>query len=801
MSSKIAANLSSGIERQLLVDVSELCQRDSATGVQRVVRSYLQQLLAAPPKDFVVRPVYASLENGYRYANKFTHELLRNDCPIQQDSLITFQRGDVFFGLDMQHHVQLRHQEMFFAMQAAGVTVKFMVYDLLPIQFPNLFADSKANELHKELMRLIVNLDEAICISKATAEALMRWVKSEKVSSAKNFKVSWLHMGSDFLKTGPSTEDPGVIQECLKKIAQRPSFLWVSTIEPRKGQDLLLDAFEELWKAGHEFNLLFVGQQGWKVDELAQRINNHAESNKRLFWLQGISDEFLEKVYACCTCLIAASLNEGFGLPLIEAARHKLPILARDIPVFREVAGQGAYFFQADRPEELTVHILNWMDLYKKGKHPQSSQIRWSTWKKSSEKLKTILTLKNYSPRQLFLDISELIQRDAGSGIQRVVWNILRELIKKPPRGFRVEPVYAEIDRDYLYARSFCKKMGQGFPENVLDEPIEFAPGDIFFGLDMQPQVQRAKAEFYQHLRRVGVKTAFLVHDLLPLKLPWAFPVGTQGGFEEWLSVVAQADQVICVSQSVAKDLHDWIRKKSKETFKDYPKIDWSHNGVSFQKKTIKFHTPQDQTSDGLCNFTCPTFLMVGTIEPRKGHAQILEAFELLWHEGVQISLLIIGKQGWMVEDLVEKIKTHPLICKQLFWLPRVSDEELQTAYRQSTCLIAGSFGEGFGLPLIEAAHYQLPILARDIDVFREVAGPYAEFSTGSTSEEWAAVIKKWLQKYQKNKYIKSTNLKYLSWSDSVKNLKEILEKKNTLNEKQENNRDSGFKNKMVSSD
>ncbi|NBT86251.1 MAG: glycosyltransferase family 1 protein, partial [Alphaproteobacteria bacterium] len=318
VSSKIAANLSSGIERQLLVDVSELCQRDSATGVQRVVRSYLQQLLAAPPKDFVVRPVYASLENGYRYANKFTHELLRNDCPIQQDSLITFQRGDVFFGLDMQHHVQLRHQELFFAMQAAGVTVKFMVYDLLPIQFPNLFADSKANELHKELMRLIVNLDEAICISKATAEALMRWVKSEKVSSAKNFKVSWLHMGSDFLKTGPSTEDPGVIQECLKKIAQRPSFLWVSTIEPRKGQDLLLDAFEELWKAGHEFNLLFVGQQGWKVDELAQRINNHAESNKRLFWLQGISDEFLEKVYACCTCLIAASLNEGFGLPLIE---------------------------------------------------------------------------------------------------------------------------------------------------------------------------------------------------------------------------------------------------------------------------------------------------------------------------------------------------------------------------------------------------------------------------------------------------------------------------------------------------
>jgi glycosyltransferase involved in cell wall biosynthesis len=169
---------------------------------------------------------------------------------------------------------------------------------------------------------------------------------------------------------------------------------------------------------------------------------------------------------------------------------------------------------------------------------------------------------------------------------------------------------------------------------------------------------------------------------------------------------------------------------------------------------------------------------MVGTIEPRKGYAQILESFEILWHEGVQISLLIIGKQGWMVEDLVEKIKTHPLLYKQLFWFPRVSDEDLQTAYRQSTCLIAGSFGEGFGLPLIEAAHFQLPILARDIDVFREVAGTCAEFCVGSSPEMWATAIKGWLQKYQIKKHVKSTNLKYFSWSESVKYLKKILEKK-----------------------
>ncbi|MDZ7598485.1 MAG: glycosyltransferase [Desulfobacterales bacterium] len=72
-----------------------------------------------------------------------------------------------------------------------------------------------------------------------------------------------------------------------------------------------------------------------------------------MFWLQGISDEYLEQVYACA-CLVAASLNEGFGLPLIEAARHRVPIIARDIPVFREVAADCAFIFD-EKPRDLTA--------------------------------------------------------------------------------------------------------------------------------------------------------------------------------------------------------------------------------------------------------------------------------------------------------------------------------------------------------------------------------------------------------------------------------------------------------------
>ena len=81
------------------------------------------------------------------------------------------------------------------------------------------------------------------------------------------------------------------------------------------------------------------------IPTIVEKLRHHPELGKRLFWLEGISDEYLEKVYATCVCLIAASEDEGFGLPLIEAARHRIPILARDIPVFREVAGDHASYF------------------------------------------------------------------------------------------------------------------------------------------------------------------------------------------------------------------------------------------------------------------------------------------------------------------------------------------------------------------------------------------------------------------------------------------------------------------------
>ena len=120
-------------------------------------------------------------------------------------------------------------------------------------------------------------------------------------------------------------------------------------------------------------------------------MRHHPELNKRLFWLEGVSDEYLEKVYVASSCLIAASEGEGFGLPLIEAAKHKLPIIARNIPVFREVAGEHAFYFEGLDSKCLADAIQVWTSLYLKNEHPKSEELPWLSWTKSAEQLKEVL--------------------------------------------------------------------------------------------------------------------------------------------------------------------------------------------------------------------------------------------------------------------------------------------------------------------------------------------------------------------------------------------------------------------------
>lgn len=373
--------------KQLLVDVTELYHRDARTGIQRVVRSILNELFCQLPDGYDIRPVYGDKVEGFRYTGKFHPDGADEPWegqPVEAGS------GDVFLGLDLAAHLFPEVEQQLEAFRLAGARVYYVVYDIIPLRYPHFSVAGITQAFDVWLRGVARCADGLICISEAVAQDVAAWLR-EQASGAPLPKISHFHLGADIERSTPTRGLPADASVTLARIDAGTSFLMVGTVEPRKGHEEVLDGFDQLWKAGLDVNLVIVGKQGWKIDRFAQQIRRHREYGNHLFWLEGVSDEYLEAIYRASTCLIAASQCEGFGLPLIEAAQHKLPIIARDIPVFREVAAEHAFYFEGKTPDALSKAITKWLDLYAEGKHPRSDELPWISWMQSSKQLLEIL--------------------------------------------------------------------------------------------------------------------------------------------------------------------------------------------------------------------------------------------------------------------------------------------------------------------------------------------------------------------------------------------------------------------------
>ncbi len=392
--------------RQLLVDVSAIARHDLQTGIERVVRAQLNALLAAPPPGCRVEPVYLSQEAGawhYRYAREYTQRLLGISATNLVDEAVDVEADDIFYSPDFYPDgvIAAAASGLYARWRALGVELSFLVHDLLPILRPEFFPE-QADQLHGRWLACVAaNADRLVCISGAVADEVRQQLAGGGNDALPPPEIAVVHHGADIEASVPSSGLPDGALDCLQRLAATPAFLMLGTIEPRKGHLQTLAAFERLWRDGSPVKLVIVGREGWTalapaqrrtIPAIVARLRHHPELGRRLFWLEGISDEYLAKVFAACACLIIASEGEGFGLPLIEAARRGLPIIARDLPVFREVAQDHAYYFKGHSGEELATAIGDWLALDARGAAPSSTAIRWRTWAQNAAELVALLT-------------------------------------------------------------------------------------------------------------------------------------------------------------------------------------------------------------------------------------------------------------------------------------------------------------------------------------------------------------------------------------------------------------------------
>jgi len=360
---------------RLLVDVSAIVRHDAQTGVQRVVRAVWTELQRGDGDGYQLVPVYATNKHGYSYAPP---DFLDHRSVLTKPRPVTVSAGDKFLGLDLSAHFLPKYRSQVQAWRANGASIHLVVYDLLPILRPDWFNKATVSHFRKWFAVLANDADQAICISKQVSSDLRSHLRSLKRTT--KLRIANMTLGGDISASRPSSGVSPDVQLLIDRLKSRAAILMVGTIEPRKGYDAAIAAFEHLWQSigGEAPDFVIVGKAGWKTRALQSRIRNHPEHNHRLHWLEGVSDEGLCMLYDSCIGLCMASRGEGFGLPLVEAVSHRLHVLARDLPVFREQALPNVLYFEDDDPVKLGGRLMELAALGAKGRPPTPNLPSWS---------------------------------------------------------------------------------------------------------------------------------------------------------------------------------------------------------------------------------------------------------------------------------------------------------------------------------------------------------------------------------------------------------------------------------------
>jgi len=371
--------------RRILLDVSFTNRIDYKSGIQRVVRNIAKELDRCDHPNLSMIPVV--IENGqWRYADDMARRL-KFHTPPPADPSIRPNNRDTLILIDSGWAMLPEYEKMLHSVSPSGLRIVSVIYDLIPLQLPEVVDPYNALAFRNWLNLLLPYSHQFACISEAVADDLRSFLAEPQNAAFAQIPVSAFHLGASGEEMNPLP--PKHLSSRVKTFAESAenTFLMVGTLEPRKGYDCCLEAFEKLIETGADASLCIVGKYGWSAENTRRKIVTHPEFGRRLFWMEGVDDAELTGLYSSSDCLIAASLAEGFGLPLVEAAQRGIPIICSDLPVFREVCGEHATYFKCNDPSDL-VHVWSrWIEDKKRGTAIASSGISWLSLEQSARQL------------------------------------------------------------------------------------------------------------------------------------------------------------------------------------------------------------------------------------------------------------------------------------------------------------------------------------------------------------------------------------------------------------------------------
>lgn len=244
-------------------------------------------------------------------------------------------------------------------------------------------------------------------------------------------------------------------------------------------------------------------------------------------------------------------------------------------------------------------------------------------------------------------------------------------------------------------------------------------------------------------LRGSGARSAVLVADVLPVLRPEWFDGVLVRDFAHYLDGhLEHSDLFLCISERTRADLLEVARVRGVGRDLDARVIPL---GADIADAASRVDRTDVTAGTDLRAPIGRYMLMVGTIEPRKNQKLAVEVFDALAPRHPDLGLVLVGKRGWKVDELIRTIEDHPELGRRLLWLEEVDDLRLSRLYRDAWLTLTPARYEGLGMSVTESLQAGTPVIASTAGALPEAGGDLAEYADADDVAGWVRLVERHL--------------------------------------------------------
>ncbi|PUE16066.1 glycosyltransferase [Limnohabitans sp. MMS-10A-178] len=708
------------------VDHTVVCPTN--TGMQRVVRRLADALVRAgqnptfvkwsPVKNKLVLisrnelkhlsrwngpSISTEITNQYPEAGEVEIEVGANKYAVEDLLLIPEVTHINFHGKNLT-------LDVIAAAAAAKLSTAFIFYDATPLRRPEL---APMSAVHAEYMQQLMLADLVFPISEWVATDLRAFLSQDQmcVQGIKPIIQTLFLPGESQLlarvRTAPS--------RAAKRI------LSVGSIVPHKNQMLLVHAFEQLCAERPELDWE-LALAGNLHPDLAGELHLATVNNPRIKYLGEVEDEHLAELYHTAAFTVFPSVMEGFGLPILESLWFSRPCICANFGAMSEVAaGGGCLTVDTRELSQLKSAITRLIDdpalFVTLQTEAMTRPIQtWSDYasKLVSEVQRFASPLRNLGTIYYWVD--QTSHYHSNTGIQRVVRGLARVLIES---GAELIPVrWSQAESTLVRATDSELEHLARWNGPRADSWSAWKPLSLVTQADwlLVPEVTHLQTKAIRDFAHANnLRCAWVFHDSIPAKLKNIYPPEAVRAHTEYMHELALVDRVLPNSLYSTSELLQFLTQtNTRHGELEHRIITCPLPGEFLESPrnlAIKLK-PAGQTIKVLC---------VGTVEPRKNHLTLLEAFRQLKSTcTVDVELVIVGGDPFV--DLSVEVQKQVDELPGTKWIRKSSDTELQKLYDDCDFTVYPSIEEGFGLPILESIWNARPCICASHGAMREVA-------------------------------------------------------------------------------